>query len=360
MTNLQAYDFVILILIGALTLRGWMKGMISQLASLAAIIASFWASARFAPVMEPMVQANPPWNKVLAITITFIGASVAVGIVHYCLAKIINAVRIKKYDKLCGAAFGALKGVIIGMIITFFAVMLSEQTRGIALQSQSGKILANLVQQIQVMLPKDLNELIDANLEGFKKQMDSQIDNPLTKLSEAETLAEKASDIQKKLQDAWITITQKPTETNDPADVPPALASNADSLKNLPRSSNRLPNISNASDFDPLQPSILQDLSSKSDAIKTTDLIPQERFNFYNPTPTVSTATPLSNSSSFSLTSNANMPTNIPTIMSPNTISSAIDSSLVLSPSAPRIPISEQPNTSPQTIDWQTLLKNLP
>ncbi|MDR1494257.1 MAG: CvpA family protein [Planctomycetaceae bacterium] len=340
MTNLQVYDFIILILVGALALRGWMKGMISQLASLAAIIASFWASARFAPALEPMMQANPPWNKVLAITITFVGASIAVGIAHYCLAKMISVIRVKKYDKLCGAVFGALKGVMIGMIITFFAVMLSEQTRVTALQSRSGKILANLVRQTRVILPKDVNELINANLEGFQKQMDSQTESSLTQISDAETLAKKASGVQNvvgKLQDVWTTITKKSTEINDPADIPPTLAPKPESSKNLPRSSNRFPNISNDADSDLLQPSLLQNLASENNAIKTTDLIPSERFNVYTPPPIVSTTAP-------------------PATVAP----SSVDSLLVLSPSAPRIPISEQSNTSPKTIDWQTLLKNLP
>jgi membrane protein required for colicin V production len=346
MTNVQVYDFIILILIGALTLRGWMKGMVSQIASLAAIAASFWASARFSPMLEPMIQANPPWNKVLAITITFVGASIAVGIAHYCLAKMISAIRIKKYDKLSGAIFGAAKGIFIGMIITFFAVMLSEQTRVMALQSRSGKVLANLVQQVQVMLPKDVNELINANLEGFKKQMDSQTENSLTQLADTKTIADKAAGVQNflgKLQDAWTTITknsgdEKNSDEINPADIPPTL---------IPRSSNRFSdvsddsnNLSDAADSDPLLPSILQNLSSAETAIKTTDLIPSDRFNHYAPTATNSTT---------SLT-----------ISSPFNVFSPIDSSLVTPPSAPRLPIPEQANSSSKTLDWEKLLKNLP
>ena len=172
---MQVYDIVILILVGWLTLRGAMKGMVSQLASIAAVITSFWAAVRFGPVLEPVVQSafnvQAPWNKVLGITLAFVGASIAVMLLHRVLANLISVIRMQKYDRLCGALFGFLKGVLIGMILTFFAVMLSEQTRELATQSRSGAILVRLIQRTQTLLPDDVSVLIESNLEGFMKQL---------------------------------------------------------------------------------------------------------------------------------------------------------------------------------------------
>jgi membrane protein required for colicin V production len=226
MANMQVYDIIILILVGWLTLRGAMKGMVSQLASIAAVIASFGAAVRFGPVLQPIMRstfnAQEPWDKVLALTIAFVGASIAVMFMKSIVTKIISAIRMNKFDSLCGALFGFLKGVLIGMIITFFAVMLSEKTRELAMQSHSGKILARLIQRTQTLLPEDVGILIEKNLEGFQQQLDSGKDI----LSQADDVSKTLSNGQKALdflQKTATSITKPFSERIDPADKQPSL-----------------------------------------------------------------------------------------------------------------------------------------
>jgi len=223
MSNMQVYDIIILIIVGWLTLRGAMKGMVSQLASIAALIASIWAAIRFSPVLEPILQSNfnaqPPWDKVSAIVIVFVGASIAVMLVKRVLAGIINAIHLKQFDRLCGALFGFLKGVLIGMILTFFAVMLSEQTRTMATQSPSGQILVRLIQHSQSLLPDEVSALIAANLEGFQKQMGTA-DGAIGQIKTA-------SDFKNAIEAAKNTVTQltqRFSGSSDPADETPSLS----------------------------------------------------------------------------------------------------------------------------------------
>ena len=232
MSNMYVYDIIILILVGWLTLRGAMKGMVSQLASIAAVIASFWAAVRFGPVLQPIMEstfkAEPPWDKVLAITIAFVGASIAVMFLKSIVTKIISAIRMNKFDRLCGAMFGFLKGVLIGMIITFFAVMLSEQTRDLATQSHSGKILARLIQRTQTFLPEDVSTLIETNLEGFQKHIDSGakiVDGTITQAGEASKALSFGKKALETIQNAATPLMPKMSGSSDPADDPPRLSS---------------------------------------------------------------------------------------------------------------------------------------
>jgi len=222
MANMQVYDIIILILVGWLTLRGAMKGMVSQLASIAAVIASFWAAIRFGPVLQPIMQSifktEPPWDKVLAITVAFVGASIAVMFLKNIVTKIISAIRMNKFDRLCGALFGFLKGVLIGMVITFFAVMLSEQTRDMATQSHSGKILVRLIQHTQTVLPEDVSTLIETNLEGFRQQIDLAKDT-------TEGLT-KGRNVVEALQGAVTPLIQGFSSNADIANEPPSLPTN--------------------------------------------------------------------------------------------------------------------------------------
>ena len=246
MGNMQVYDIMILIIVGWLTLRGVMKGMVSQLASLAAVILSFWSAVHFGPILEPImrsaVNAQAPWDKVLAITIAFAGASIAVMLLQRVLAKIISAIRLKKFDHLCGALFGFLKGVLIGMIITFFAVMLSEQTRKMATDSHSGKVLVRLIQRTQDLLPEDVSALIDSNLEGFQQQIESGKET-VEQLQEASKAGSEAKNAFGRLQDTLSNLFSKRTNETDAADVPPSLVAESEkstkSSRPVPLSSQR-------------------------------------------------------------------------------------------------------------------------
>ncbi|MCL2623083.1 MAG: CvpA family protein, partial [Planctomycetaceae bacterium] len=223
MDAMQIYDIIILILVGWLTLRGAIKGMISQLASIAAVIASFWAAVRFGPILGPAMQSAfnilPPWDKVFGITLAFVGASIAVMFVHRVLANLISVIRMQKYDRLLGAMFGFLKGILIGMILTFFAVMLSEQTHQLATQSRSGKILVRFIQRTQSLLPEDVGTLIEANLEGFRKQLEWNTETAVGSKDAIEVLQRFATSLVKR------------TPGLDPANDQPRLASTATSLR---------------------------------------------------------------------------------------------------------------------------------
>ena len=227
MGSLQVYDIIILIIVGWLTLRGTMKGMVSQIASIAAVILSFWSAVRYGPMLEPVmrstVQAQAPWDKVLAITIAFVGTSIAVMLLQRVLAGIISAIRLKKFDHLCGALFGFLKGVLIGMIITFFAVMLSEQTREMAVGSQSGKILVRLIQQTRNLLPEDISALVESNLKGFQEQIESGKET-VEQIREVSQTGSEAKKGLEWLQNGLTNLLPKRSGETDAADQPPSLA----------------------------------------------------------------------------------------------------------------------------------------
>jgi len=105
------------------------------------------------------------------------------------------------------------------MIITFFAVMLSEQTRDWVSQSKSGTILARLIQRTQTLLPEDVSTLIETNLDGFRRQIELGKDKTEGVLSQAD----KATIALDLLQET-VSIIAKPFAGNsDPANESPSL-----------------------------------------------------------------------------------------------------------------------------------------
>ncbi len=173
MSETQIFDIAALILIGWMSLRGAMRGMVSQLASIAAVVFSWILAAKFSPALAPMISADPPWNKILAMLIIFIATSLAVGMMRRFIDGAISAIRLKSFDRQLGALFGACKGVLFCLVITFFAVTLSDRSKSLVLGSVSGKYFAKGIERIAAAVPEDVSVILQKNLEGFRERLDT-------------------------------------------------------------------------------------------------------------------------------------------------------------------------------------------
>jgi len=339
MANMHVYDIIILILVGWLTLRGAMKGMVSQLASIAAVIASFWAAVRFGPVLQPIMQttfgAEPPWNKVLAITVAFVGASIAVMFLKSIVMKIIRAIHMNKFDRLSGAAFGFLKGVLIGMIITFFAVMLSEQSRDWVTQSRSGRILVRLIQNTQSLLPEDVSTLIETNLEGFRQQID-KTDGVISKVDDTSKTLSKAQNAFLLMQKTVTNIKDQFSGSSDTADAKPSLTNNLSARDYLPPVESLIP-------------------STFTSQYPTTQEIESTNTTTPNPTSTIQ----------FNTSPDYGPLTSQTSVTTPSYASSAVSANSTVSTSIVAPSAELQPMTStttpplPARTDWRTLFREM-
>ncbi len=173
MSETQIFDIAALILIGWMTLRGAMRGMVSQLASIAAVVFSWVLATKFSPTLAPMISADPPWNKILAMLIIFVATSLAVGMMRRFIDGAISAIRLKSFDRQLGALFGACKGILLCLVITFFAVTLSDRSKSFVLGSVSGKYFAKGIERIAAAIPEDVSVILQKNLEGFRERLDA-------------------------------------------------------------------------------------------------------------------------------------------------------------------------------------------
>jgi len=175
----QIFDIFFLILVGWLTLRGAMRGMVAQLMSVVSLVVSWIVAVKFSPVVAPMISDDPPWNKLIAMLILFIACLLAMWLIGGLLNDIIKVIRLKSADRLLGAGLGFTKGIFLCLIITFFLVVLSPTTRDFVLASVSGKYLARGVERITILVPEDISEVLSKNIERFQGLLDDNRNSEL-------------------------------------------------------------------------------------------------------------------------------------------------------------------------------------
>ncbi|WP_194766189.1 CvpA family protein [Tamlana sp. I1] len=120
---------VIDIVLGALILfglvRGFMKGLFVEVASLVALIAGVYGALHFSNFAADFLQSKTDWEEktisIAAFAITFVVIVLAIGLAGKALTKLANFAALGILNKLLGGVFGALKiALILSVILNIF------------------------------------------------------------------------------------------------------------------------------------------------------------------------------------------------------------------------------------------------
>ncbi len=170
---MQAYDIIMLIVLGATTFIGFRKGLVWQIASVAAIVLSYLVAVQFRDVIAQRIDAQPPWNTFLAMLILYVATSFVIWLVFQLVRGVIDKAKLKDFDRQLGAVFGLAKGALLCVIITLFAVtLLDDNLRQQVIRSRSGLYIAQLLDKADSVMPTELHDFLHPYLdrldEGLK------------------------------------------------------------------------------------------------------------------------------------------------------------------------------------------------
>jgi len=114
-------DIIILIPVAWLAYRGFSRGLIIEIATLAALILGIYISVHFSDVVGAWLVNQFDWQTqyihIIAFVITFIGVVIIVYIIGRILGKFIDLIALGFINKILGAVFGILKAVVLLSVI---------------------------------------------------------------------------------------------------------------------------------------------------------------------------------------------------------------------------------------------------
>jgi len=160
---MEIYDLFMLGVFIVAILFGAMKGLAWQIASAAALFGSYVVAITFHGPVSLHINAEPPWNKYLAMFVLYLGTSFAVWIGFAFVRRMIEKVELKDFDRQAGAVVGAINGTVFCLVITFFAMtlpFLNDDQKGSISRSKAGYLMAAVVDQISLGMPGDVDRAI--------------------------------------------------------------------------------------------------------------------------------------------------------------------------------------------------------
>jgi membrane protein required for colicin V production len=170
---MATYDILVLIVLATTTCLGALKGFAWQVASLTALCASYLVAFKFRAVVGQWLPIAAPMNTLVAMLVLYASCSLTIWYVFRQIHKLIDRVKLKDFDKQMGAFFGLLKGAAICFVVTLFAIaLLGERVGAAILDSHAGRWMARGADQLQAVLPEELDEVVGPLLERVDDRLE--------------------------------------------------------------------------------------------------------------------------------------------------------------------------------------------
>lgn len=147
-------DIILGLLLLFAAISGFRKGLVSELASLAALILGIWGAIEFSYITTDFLVENfnfeTEYLNIISFIITFIVIVILVHIVGSAVNKFIEAAMLGFINKLAGLAFGILRSALILSIILIVFDKIDED---VEILSKEAKTESRLYEPIRNFAP---------------------------------------------------------------------------------------------------------------------------------------------------------------------------------------------------------------
>lgn len=147
-------DIILGLLLLFAAINGFRKGLISELASLAALILGIWGAIEFSYITSDFLTENfnldTEYLNIVSFIVTFIVIVILVHIVGNSVNKLIEVAQLGVLNKLVGLAFGILRSALVLSIILLVFDKIDED---VEILSQEAKTESRLYEPVRKLAP---------------------------------------------------------------------------------------------------------------------------------------------------------------------------------------------------------------
>lgn len=155
-------DLILAVPLAWLAYKGFKKGLVYELCSLAGLVLGTWAAVHFSAFVAGLIGIEGSSAMLVAFFITFIGVVILSHFVGKMGCGILKVMKLGWLDKLLGAVFGMLKCVCILSVLLYYVAVLDFEH----------KILSGDVRQ-HSMLYKPVEKTGNLVIGGVKDYVDT-------------------------------------------------------------------------------------------------------------------------------------------------------------------------------------------
>lgn len=160
---MTVFDYAVLaVIILSLLIGGW-RGVVSELLALVAWVAAFFAARAWGAQAGEVVASavtDPLWRLVAGYAAVFVAVLVLFAVGRWLASLLLKAVGLKPLDRMLGAAFGIVRGVLVVWVLVLLAGLTALPQQAWWRQAWLAPPLETSVVAAKPWLPPDLAKRI--------------------------------------------------------------------------------------------------------------------------------------------------------------------------------------------------------
>jgi len=156
-------DLVLLGLLGISVLLGLWRGLVFEILSIAGWVVAYLGAGYLSPWTEgwlPAERMGPALTHGASLVLGFVLILLVWGLAAKLLRSLIHATPLSAFDRLGGAGFGVLRGVLIAMLVVVMVSMTPAVESVAWRDSQLAPWLQALLHGIRPVLPAEVVKFI--------------------------------------------------------------------------------------------------------------------------------------------------------------------------------------------------------
>ncbi len=156
-------DIILVIPIVVLAIAGYKKGLIKEIASLAALILGIYFAVYFSDYVARFLLEKFDFNEryvfIIAFIITFIGVVLLVSLIGKLLDKVAKFAALGIVNKLLGLVFGIVKGILIMSILVLLFNLIDNKTKILKDDIREGSLLYKPLSRVAPLIIYNLKNI---------------------------------------------------------------------------------------------------------------------------------------------------------------------------------------------------------
>jgi len=160
---MQVLDWIFLSLVGLSMAVGAWRGLVFEVLSVASWIAAFILAQWFAPEVAlwlPMAGATEVVRYAAGFIVVFVAAIFAGGLVAFLVKKLVAAVGLSPADRMLGALFGIVRGVVLVLAVAVVVGMTPMRNAPWWHDATVAKIATVVLQGLKPVLPQEFGKYL--------------------------------------------------------------------------------------------------------------------------------------------------------------------------------------------------------
>jgi membrane protein required for colicin V production len=175
--RMNALDIIIGIILAYTLIRGVFRGLVVEMASIFGVFAGVYAAVFYYPHAAAYLSrwiADEAYRNIASFLVIFAVVFIVVGILGVLIKYLLNIASLGWLDRLCGFAFGGIKGILISAVLLMTLTAFLPSGTALIKKSHLAPHVNQIAARLAKIVPQDMRQKFFGKMKEFEKAWQNQ------------------------------------------------------------------------------------------------------------------------------------------------------------------------------------------